>query len=408
MRRFDLRKQGDSETLVEFEQALRTLYREAWPDSDSKQRDQALKRRFEEGLISVEMTQYLRLHTLEDNFQETVQKARRFAAATEVKPKKVVRIVTSAPETTDQIEDALKPLIARLEALEHRPPKSFSDSDDKHSGTPPRRSSPSPNYRAPENHSRGYTPPRGTTPPPNVNRWGRDRMDNRAYEHRGYDRPRSPSPWRIGGNHSSGMGYERRDQGYSRRDRFPSPWTNRPHDDDRRYSNGPQWVTSTGYRSRSPGNWGNNGSGHPQSLAYRAGQPMNSNESQWVDSTGYRSSSPAPNGIWGNHGPDRPRSPPMRTNQPNTPRDPRRRGCFICGHPKCHSDICPQRQTTNANGQQPGQKQHFTNAPLQPQTDQTNFPQQGNSPAQGNFFRGSLRGARTPNQPTAQNRPASN
>ena len=35
MRRFDLRKQGDSETLVEFEQAPRTLYREAWPESDS-------------------------------------------------------------------------------------------------------------------------------------------------------------------------------------------------------------------------------------------------------------------------------------------------------------------------------------------------------------------------------------
>ena len=74
MRRFDLRKQGDSETLVEFEQALRTLYREAWPDSDTRQRDQALKRRFEDGLISVEMTQYLRLHTLDDTFEDTVQK----------------------------------------------------------------------------------------------------------------------------------------------------------------------------------------------------------------------------------------------------------------------------------------------------------------------------------------------
>ena len=87
MRRFDLRKQGDSETLVEFEQALRTLYREAWPESDSTQRDQALKRRFEEGLISVEMTQYLRLHTLNDNFEETVQKARRLRQLLRSNPK---------------------------------------------------------------------------------------------------------------------------------------------------------------------------------------------------------------------------------------------------------------------------------------------------------------------------------
>jgi len=136
MRRFDLRKQGDSETLVELEQALRTLYHEAWPESDSTQRNQTLKSRFKECLISVEMTQYLRLHTLDDNFEETVQKGRRLAAATEVKPIKSVRIVTEAPEATDPIGDALKSLIARLEALEHRPPKPTANGDDKRSGTP--------------------------------------------------------------------------------------------------------------------------------------------------------------------------------------------------------------------------------------------------------------------------------
>ena len=224
MRRFDLRKQGDSETLVEFAQALRTLYREAWPDSDVKQRDQALKRRFEDGLISVEMTQYLRLHTLDDTFEDTVQKARRFAAATEVKPKKGVRIVNSAPEPTDPFSDALKPVIARLEALENKPLK--ANGDDKRSGTLPRRSSPSPNFRTSENRYRGSTPPHSSTPPPRSNRWGAERREDRTDENRRSDH-RSPSFWRTEGSRSSGRDYDRREEGYSRRDRSPSPWANR-------------------------------------------------------------------------------------------------------------------------------------------------------------------------------------
>jgi len=58
MRRFDSRRQEDNETIPEFEQALRTLQREAWPAATPEQRDAALKRRFEDGLISTEMTQF--------------------------------------------------------------------------------------------------------------------------------------------------------------------------------------------------------------------------------------------------------------------------------------------------------------------------------------------------------------
>jgi len=55
MRRFDSRRQEDSETIPDFEQALRTLQREAWPTATPEQRDAALKRRFEDGLLSTEM-----------------------------------------------------------------------------------------------------------------------------------------------------------------------------------------------------------------------------------------------------------------------------------------------------------------------------------------------------------------
>jgi len=89
MRRFDSRRQEDSETIPDFEQALRTLHREAWPSATPEQRDAALKRRFEDGLLSTEMVQFLRLHARDLDFQATVIKARQFADATgQSKPKK--------------------------------------------------------------------------------------------------------------------------------------------------------------------------------------------------------------------------------------------------------------------------------------------------------------------------------
>ena len=38
MRRFDARKQLDGESVAEYEQALRTLYSEAWPKADENTR----------------------------------------------------------------------------------------------------------------------------------------------------------------------------------------------------------------------------------------------------------------------------------------------------------------------------------------------------------------------------------
>jgi len=96
MRRFDARKQLDGESVAEFEQALRTLHREAWPRADEESKDSALKRKFEEGLSSPEMMQFLRLHARADDFLQTVARAMRFAEAQEAsRPKKSGRIVKS-------------------------------------------------------------------------------------------------------------------------------------------------------------------------------------------------------------------------------------------------------------------------------------------------------------------------
>ena len=78
MRKFENRKQRDSESVVEYEQALRNLYGLAWPKATHEQKDMALKTRYEEGLTNSDMQQYLRLHAMSDTFENTVQKARRF------------------------------------------------------------------------------------------------------------------------------------------------------------------------------------------------------------------------------------------------------------------------------------------------------------------------------------------
>jgi len=75
MRRFDSRRQEENETIPDFEQARCTLHREAWPAATPEHRDAALKRRFEDGLISTEMIQVLRLHARDLDFHATVIKA---------------------------------------------------------------------------------------------------------------------------------------------------------------------------------------------------------------------------------------------------------------------------------------------------------------------------------------------
>jgi len=60
MRRFDVRRQQDGETLTLFEQNLRILHREAWPKTDIKspEADSLLRRKFVAIIKTVETKTY--------------------------------------------------------------------------------------------------------------------------------------------------------------------------------------------------------------------------------------------------------------------------------------------------------------------------------------------------------------
>jgi len=71
MRRFDVRRQQDGETLTLFEQNLRILHREAWPKTDIKspEADSLLRRKFVDGIADIELQKYLRLHAANDDLR---------------------------------------------------------------------------------------------------------------------------------------------------------------------------------------------------------------------------------------------------------------------------------------------------------------------------------------------------
>ena len=123
MRRFDSRRQADSETISEYEQALRLLFHEAWPNASPQSKDAALKRKFEDSVYFTELSQYLRLHTRDLTFDATVDRARIFMSTVEsTKPKKSVRIVTSdRTETVPETSAAdLQPLLTCLEDINNK------------------------------------------------------------------------------------------------------------------------------------------------------------------------------------------------------------------------------------------------------------------------------------------------
>ena len=61
----------EGENVAEYLQEWRTLYLEAQPRADEATRDAALKQKFEEGLHSGDMLQFLRIHARQDNFGQT-------------------------------------------------------------------------------------------------------------------------------------------------------------------------------------------------------------------------------------------------------------------------------------------------------------------------------------------------
>jgi len=110
MRLFDVAKQADHESFALFEQNLRTLYREAWPNSDmkSKDADSLLQRRFVGGILDAGLQQYLRLHARTDDFSTTVAKARQYVEAqnlAKITKKPAIRMASSVEgDREDQIQ----------------------------------------------------------------------------------------------------------------------------------------------------------------------------------------------------------------------------------------------------------------------------------------------------------------
>ena len=86
MRRFDVRRQLEGETLAVFEQSLRMLHREAWPKVDIKspEADSLLRRKFVDGIQDLDLQKYLRFHAATDDFATTLSKARHFMDASEL------------------------------------------------------------------------------------------------------------------------------------------------------------------------------------------------------------------------------------------------------------------------------------------------------------------------------------
>ena len=123
MHRFDSRKQNADESVAEFVAALKLAYHEAWPQAHAKNKDNDLKRKFENGLRSTEMQHYLRLHARTDDFVDTVTKARQFESLLHsTTAKKSVSIITdNAPAVnviqSRNMQDRLTKLEQTLNAM---------------------------------------------------------------------------------------------------------------------------------------------------------------------------------------------------------------------------------------------------------------------------------------------------
>ena len=108
---------------MEFEQALRILHKEAWLSATASERDASLKRRFEDGVASSELSQYLRLHHRDLNFAQTVEKVRIFHATTDTsksKPKAVRFLNDTQCVQVLASEKDLLPVMNHLKSIEGR------------------------------------------------------------------------------------------------------------------------------------------------------------------------------------------------------------------------------------------------------------------------------------------------
>jgi len=167
MRRFDVRKQLEGETLAVFEQSLRMLHREAWPKTDIKpsEADSLLRRKFVDGILDIELQKYLHLHATSDDFATTVSKARQFVDANELsRTTKKPALSTTSPSVNyhsivDGVMEALGRDRGRMAEVNAVQTSSFSaTAGNRSKKAPPRQGSP-----VPSNSSTGSSSSRASS-----------------------------------------------------------------------------------------------------------------------------------------------------------------------------------------------------------------------------------------------------
>ena len=191
MRRFDVRKQQEGETLAVFEQSLRMLHREVWPKTDirSPEADSLLRRKFVDGILDLELQRYLRLHAASDDFATTVSKVRQFVDANELlRTTKKSALRTTTPNVNYQtIIDEV------MEALERRDRVRAAEVNAVQTSSPPvttgnrnKKASPRQGSPTPSNSSAGSSSSRASSTGRTVR--FQDEVDAGA-SNRGYESP---------------------------------------------------------------------------------------------------------------------------------------------------------------------------------------------------------------------------
>jgi len=318
MRRFDVRKQLEGETLAVFEQSLRMLHGEAWPKTDIKspEADSLLRWKFVDGILDMELQRHLRVHAAKDDFATTVSKSRQFLDASELtRTVKKPAIRATSPSVNyqsivDGVMEALERDRGRMAVINTAQASNSNASSKK---TTPRQGSP-----APSNASTGRT----------VRFQDHEdaRPSNQAYGSSARSRWQSSQPSQGNNNGSrpwgdrcqqgqasprpqaSGSGWMQRQGG----PRFPPP------------EPGGSWTQGQGgprFRPPAPGNTGNWRPGWRSSSGDRGEQQP----AQQQYSSGQRR--------WSQGSADQ--QPAATVNIP----PPRRRGCYVCGQPGCHADF---------------------------------------------------------------------
>jgi len=347
MRRFDNRRQQDSESVQEFEQSLRVLYRDAWPKATATQRDSALKRRFEDGLINLEMAQFLRLHARNDDFPNTVLKARQFAEASDTgRHRKSVRFLARA--SNKQEDDNVQTLLDGFrgimnEYLAHNDTlpriNNISTSSSLQRQSPARQGFQSPRSQSPAPQPQGTSPYAGC-----VQNSSDFRRQSRTFTRdppAWNGRTQSPDPPRANGQPSpSRYGFQQPRQPFQPR-QSALPFVPRENlQGPRTPSTGPpvdRRPNFQGQRFQSPG------------ARFDRNPPPD----------GFPTATPRPS-----YGGNMQSQTPFFRTPPRSQSIPRRKpGCWVCGRFGCHSDFhSPSSEPTAPR----------TNLPNQPSRQSTN------------------------------------